>query len=81
MRRNGWTRIAEAVAKNREVVSEDEILEALLLAGRRINRDYLAAVCGAMRSLGYRRRNGSRTYVLRPATTAKSAATATGGGQ
>ena len=49
MRRNGWTRLAESVAAGRAVVPEDEILNALLLAGRRINKDFVerfAAQCG-----------------------------------
>jgi len=47
----------------KHVVTERELLEVVLLDGRRVNGDYRTVLAHCMRALGFKLRSVSRTYV------------------
>ena len=70
MRITGWALFFDAYTQDKNVVTERELLEALLLAGRRINADdWRKVMAHAMRVIGWKHRRVSCTFVrLAPAT-------------
>jgi len=75
----GWSKIfldyIDAHGGERlHVLTEAELLEAVLLAGRRINDDYRTVIAHAMRAIGWKIREVSRTYIRRAPKAANVAA-------
>jgi hypothetical protein len=73
MRITGWSKNLLEYVEGKNVVTEDELLAFLLAQGRRINADWKTVVAHAMRAIGWRLREVSRTYIRKSAQ-AKEAA-------
>jgi hypothetical protein len=52
------------------ILTERELLEAVVLAGRRVNGNYRSVIAHSMRCIGWKLRRGSRTYVRKVAALA-----------
>jgi hypothetical protein len=64
MRCSSWDGILQSAIGDRKVVTEAEMIEAILQAGRVINPDVRLVLAHRMRGLGWRlRAAGGRRYV------------------